>query len=136
MTITANERITIKGTLNYLTKKPSSYRACFFSYESFISPDTNGWYDDDGELNAELITSLEFASHDSEAPVTWEESDGTYPKDRLKEILTHMSIYDLKEAEKYIKSKYDDTTYSTRLVGASWNLLFDIESEICNRSKV
>jgi hypothetical protein len=96
MTINANERITIKGTLSPLTGKPSSYRAGFFGYETITTPDTNGWYDDDGELNAELITGIEFGSYKSEAPVTWEESDGLSAKDRLEDRINELSIEELK----------------------------------------
>ena len=128
MTINANERITIKGTLSPLTGKPSSYRAGFFGYEAITTPDTNGWYDDDGELNTELITGIEFGSHKSEAPLLWEEPDGLSGKDRIKEILTHMSIYDLKEAQKAI--------YSNNLESpTTFNLLQAIEGEILSRDK-
>lgn len=129
MTINANERITIKGTLSPLTGKPSSYRAGFFGYETISTPDTNGWYDDDGELNAELITGIEFGSHKSEAPLLWEESDGLSGKDRIKEILTHMSIYDLKEAQKAIYSNHLESS-------TAFNLLQAIEGEILSQGSV
>ena len=159
MTINANERITIKGTLSPLTGKPSSYRAGFFGYETITTPDTNGWYDDDGELSAELITGIEFGSHESESPLlwgyefpVWEESDRAYRKDRIQKIITHMSIYDLKEAQKaiyrnHLESPIDPLKLDKHLESpwpqnkhlffneTTFNLLQAIEREILSRSK-
>ena len=125
MTINANERIEMKGTMEPSTGKPLSYRAGFFSYESFISPDTNGWYDEDGELNAELITSLEFAYYDSEAPILWEESDGLSAKDKLEDRINDLSIEELFSAEQII---LDSCVILNQFVGNKnlYNLLLSI----------
>ena len=131
-----NERIKIPRTLNPNTQKPSSYRACFFGYEAIPTPDTNGWYDDDGELNAELITSIEFGSHKSEAPVLWEQYNQI--KTTLKETIVHLSMGDLLKAQTTIYKEHTEFNSSIEskyvfFKASAYNLLQAIEREILSR---